>query len=54
MSSDPTATSVTVEAAPTLSQPEVEVDTGVAVAIVAKAAIVDFANKSDLLKFVIK
>lgn len=37
-----------------LSQPEVEVDTGVAVAIVAKAAIVDFANKSDLLKFVIK
>jgi hypothetical protein len=40
--------------APALSQPEVEVDTGVAVAIVAKAAVIDFANKSELVKFVIQ
>lgn len=46
MSSDP--------APPSLSQPEVEVDTGVAVAIVAKAAAIDFADKSELLKFVIQ
>ena len=40
--------------APAPSQPEVEVDTGVAVAIVVKTAVIDFANKSELVKFVIQ
>jgi len=40
--------------APAPSQPEVEVDTGVAVAIVAKTVVIDFANKSELVKFVIQ
>ena len=50
MSSDPVVTApVVVEAAPAPA-PAVQAE----VVAVAKAAVVDFANKSELLKFVIK